>query len=358
MSWLGIEGHDQIAEKFRTCLRAGRLGSAFLFVGQEGIGKRSFALKLAQSLLCSQTSAPPLQPCGSCSDCVQAAAGSHPDLILISRPADRAFLPVELFIGDKQHRLREGLCAQIALRPFSGRRKVAIVDDADYLNQEGANCLLKTLEEPPAGSLLILVGTNPERQLPTIRSRCQVIHFRPLPAETCADLLLERQLATNRDEALQAARWGQGSLTAAQQWQQPELATFRHDLLHTLAQTDWEPPALAKEIQDFLDQAGKEAAPRRQRLRLAIDVAEQFYRAALRTLAGHPLVGDRELDAACRQLTSHWLGNAECAAACIERTQAARQHVDANANLATCVDAWLDDLSRIAVSGQPAAWPD
>ena len=76
--------------------------------------------------------------------------------------------------------MREGLCHDIALKPFRGGRKIAIIDDADYLNQEGANCLLKTLEEPPEKSVIILIGTSQQRQLPTIRSRCQIVRFAPL----------------------------------------------------------------------------------------------------------------------------------------------------------------------------------
>ena len=73
--------------------------------------------------------------------------------------------------------MREGLCHDISLKPYSGRRKVAVIDDADYLNQEGANALLKTLEEPPPKSLLILIGTSEQRQLPTIRSRCRRLRW-------------------------------------------------------------------------------------------------------------------------------------------------------------------------------------
>ena len=120
--------------------------------------------------------------------------GTHPDVHLLARPADKAFIPVELFIGDKEHRMREGLCYDISLKPYSGRRKVAIIDDADYFNKEGANCLLKTLEEPPPKSVLILIGTSEQRQLPTIRSRCQVVRFRPLAESDVAEILVEQGL--------------------------------------------------------------------------------------------------------------------------------------------------------------------
>ena len=150
MGWQGLQGHDAIVEQFRRSLAADRLGSTFLFVGPEGIGKRSFAIKLAQSLLCEAEQE--LDPCGSCTACTQVSAGTHPDVDFVAKPADKSTIPLELLIGNKDHRMREGLCARIAMKSACGGRKIAIIDDADYLSQECANCLLKTLEEPPPGS--------------------------------------------------------------------------------------------------------------------------------------------------------------------------------------------------------------
>ncbi len=172
-----------MVEQFRRALARGRLASSFLFAGPEGIGKRTFALKLAQAMLCTTRPEETLDPCGTCPSCVQVAAGTHPDLHLVGKPEDKSFIPLELLIGDREHRRREGLCHNIGLKPYLGGRKIAMIDDADYLNAEGANSLLKTLEEPPPRSVLILIGTSPAKQLPTIRSRCQLIRFRPLPIQ-------------------------------------------------------------------------------------------------------------------------------------------------------------------------------
>src|SRR5256885_12928292 len=180
MSWQSIRGHDRVVEKFRRGLAKGRLASTFLFVGPPGIGKRTFALKLAQALLCEKVVPEALAPCGECPSCRQVQSLNHPDIEIVTKPADNAFIPLEALIGDAEHRMRAGLCYNIALKPYSGRRKVAIIDDADYLNKEGANCLLKTLEEPPPQSVPILIGTSEQRQLPTIRSRCQIVRFQSL----------------------------------------------------------------------------------------------------------------------------------------------------------------------------------
>ncbi len=178
MAWQGILGHDEIAERFRHALAQDRLASTFLFVGPDGIGKRSFALRLAQTLLCETRDPALLDPCGHCTGCVQVLAGTHPDFLVVRRPTGKSFIPLGLLKGDEpDYPVRQSLLCSLAMRPFCGGRKVAIIDDADFLNVEGANCLLKTLEEPPPRSVLILIGTSADRQLPTIRSRAKWCGF-------------------------------------------------------------------------------------------------------------------------------------------------------------------------------------
>lgn len=349
MSWQGIEGHDDIVEQFRRSLLAGRLGSTFLFVGPEGIGKHTFALKLAQSLLCETSSIPPLEPCGHCSACAQVVAGTHPDLDVISKPAEKSSIPIDLLIGDKQHRLREGLCAHIAMKPARGGRKVAIIDDADCLNQEGANCLLKTLEEPPPGSVLILIGTSPQRQLPTIRSRCQIIRFQPLDTETCAGLLLRNGVEQDEGKIQRLAALSMGSLARAREWQDEELWEFRQSLLEDLAQSDWDSQMLSKSVSEFVDAAGKEAPKRRARLRQVLTVAARFYREAMRHATGATSTADEGMMKSVSEFVRH-CSSPEVAANCVERTHLARSHVDANANQSTNIEVWLDDLRQLLSS--------
>ena len=121
MPWDDILGHQQAIDRFRTSIQGGRLASTFLFVGKPGIGKATFAKKLAQALLCETNDEHLLDPCGHCPACQQATALSHPDLILISKPAEKTYIPVETFIGDREHRMREGMCYDISLKPFSRR---------------------------------------------------------------------------------------------------------------------------------------------------------------------------------------------------------------------------------------------
>ncbi len=206
MSWHSVRGHDRIVESLRRSLGQGRFPHALFFVGPEGIGKRTFARKLAQALLCETRGDDELDPCGVCPGCVQVAGSTHPDLIEAGCPEDKHELPISVI---------RDLCDWFSLKPARGRRKVAIVDDADDLNEEASNAFLKTLEEPPPGAVLILIGTSPEIQLETIVSRCQVVRFDPLPEPEIAALLLEQGITQDPAEAASLAALSEGSVSRA-----------------------------------------------------------------------------------------------------------------------------------------------
>ncbi|MCA9268456.1 MAG: hypothetical protein KDA41_08290 [Planctomycetales bacterium] len=338
MPWAELYEHEELVERFRMAARMRRLASTFLFVGPPGVGKRKFAMTLAQALLCEQNAEDCLDACGNCPSCVQAAAGTHPDLETISRPPDKASIPLELLIGDLEHRNREGLCHRIALKPMRGRRKVAIIDDADYLNAAGANCLLKTLEEPPPKSVIILISTGLQRQLPTIRSRSQIVRFRPLSAETVAALLLQHGLVEDAGEAQLLAEVSGGSLETAAAMRDPELRQFRRHLTQTLAGGDFDGAQLAGELTQFVDAAGKEAPARRARLQQAAGWAAEFYREAMATAVGA---------AGLTPGTATPLGP-DAALAGLDRSLDAMHQVEANANQSSLIEAWIDDLVQAA----------
>jgi DNA polymerase III subunit delta' len=346
MSWQGIDGHDEVVEQFRRALVRGRLASSFLFAGPAGIGKRTFALKLAQALLCQTRPEVSLDPCGTCPSCAQVVAGTHPDLDVVAKPDDKAFIPLERLIGDREHRRREGLCHNIAMKPCLGGRKIAVIDDADYLNAEGANSLLKTLEEPPPRSVLILIGTTPARQLPTIRSRCQLIRFRPLPVETVAALLVSNGFVADPSEAARLARYSEGSLQRALELADPELWSFRNALAAGLAEPAFDSVRLAQTVAAFVDEAGKEASARRARLRLAIAFAAEFYQQLLHAECGAAVSADTELQAHVGRAVERGLGRSGLTATRLDHCLDAAAQVDRNANQSTLIECWLDDLAR------------
>jgi DNA polymerase-3 subunit delta' len=274
------------------------------------------------------------------------AAGSHPDLATVEKPKDRSFLPLALLIGDKEHRGREGLCHHLALKPFMGGRKVAVIDDADYLNPEGANCLLKTLEEPPPRSVLILIGTSPAKQLPTIRSRCQLVRFRPLAAKTVAELLLSRGLVDDAGQARRLAEHAGGSVQRALELADPELWKFRGVLYGRLVSPMLDSLRAAREVALFVEGAGKQPAARRERLRRVVGFAAEFYRGLLRAQSGSAVEADAELDGFVEEARRNAPDDAELSAARLVRCLEAAEQIDRNANQATLIEAWLDDLAR------------
>jgi DNA polymerase III subunit delta' len=349
MAWQGIEGHDAIAAEFARAHARGRVAGTYLFIGPPGVGKGMFARRLAKALTCAAPRAG-LVACESCASCVQAEAGSHPDIDVVQKPEDKATIPIDLLIGDADHRMREGLCWRLLLKPAVGGRKVAVILDADQLAEEAANCLLKTLEEPPPEAVIILVGTALERQLPTIRSRCQIVRFRPLAADEIVRVLRGEPAARQLDgERLAAcAASAGGSLDRARQLLDDELMAFRAALFRILGTRPLRGVDLAREVLAVVDAAGKEAPPRRARLRTVLDSALDFFRAAIRQDA----TGQQPAEAALTAAVASWHGDGERAATCLAHTLDALDGIERNAYLPILVDAWtaLLEEPRLAQS--------
>ncbi len=345
MVWQGVLGHDEIVAWFRRALERGRLASSFLFVGPEGIGKRRFAFALAQTLLCSTRSEVLMDPCGRCPACLQVRSLSHPDLDYVCKPEDKSFLPLDLLVGDKERRGREGLCHRLSMKPFMGGRKVAIIDDADYLNPEGANSLLKTLEEPPPRSVLILIGTSPAKQLPTIRSRCQLIRFQPLDADIVTKILMDHGMVASTEDAQRLAQESKGSVRRANELADPSLWGIRSTIWEGLACPQIDCVGLSAEIIRFSEQGGREGAARRERLRQAISAAVEFYEGLLRRACFSPsFEGNRSGSKGAMQ-DQAGVANTDVIARCLERCLDAAEQVERNAYPATLIECWLDDLA-------------
>ncbi len=276
MSWQRVRGHESLVEAFDRVVRRGRLAHAYLFTGPPGVGKRLFAEELAKALLCEAPPGARLEACDRCPSCLQVAADTHPDFFVAGRPEDSLELPIEV--------VRE-LCRSFALKPARGRGKVAILDDADDLNDAAANCFLKTLEEPPPRSVLILLGTSADLQLPTILSRCQVVRFAPLPEAVVADLLRAQGV---EDAVLieRLARLSGGSPGQAMALADPALWEFRRTLLQGLTRSPCDSVGLAQAWTHFVEEAGKEAAGQRRRATLVLRLLIEFLHAALSLSVG------------------------------------------------------------------------
>jgi DNA polymerase-3 subunit delta' len=322
----------------RSNLRNGRFPHAFLFVGPEGVGKKTFARTLARALLCERNPASELDPCEQCPGCLQASAGTHPDLIEVGRPEDRQELPI---------RVIRDLCAEFGLKPARGRRKVAIVDDVDDMSDEAANAFLKTLEEPPAGAVLILIGTSANLQLETVVSRCQLVRFDPLPEAELAALLVHKGIASDARDASRLASRGEGSVSRAAGLADPELERFRRSLIDDLAAAQgFDPTAMAQRLAAFARQAGKEAAPQRRRVRLVVGELARLFRGVLWQTAGaeppSPDLADREAaQALARRLEP------EEVFVMIDRCLEADYHVERNLYMPLVLESLFHDLGKL-----------
>ena len=180
MGWESIRGQDAALDLLRRDLSSGQVAGAYLFYGPDGVGKASAARLFAQALQC--TGAAP--PCGSCAACEKVRANVHPDVVSIG--------PVAGSRSIKAESVREEVIWRAHQRPNEGMRQVFIIEDAHLLTRVSQNVLLKTLEEPGADTVLILVTPNLHTLLPTIVSRCRRLRFQALARADMATILEER----------------------------------------------------------------------------------------------------------------------------------------------------------------------
>ena len=202
-----ILGQDRVVAMLRQAITRNTLHHALLFVGPEAVGKRTTALALARHLLCR---AGGVDACGECTACIQAAAGTHPDLHRESFPRDDQGRTRER-MGIEQVRAMQ---VTLGSRALAGGKKIAIFEEAQTLTEEAQNAFLKTLEEPPGDALILLVAHNASALRPTVRSRCQRIAFSPLPPAIVEATLRDR-LGRSAEEAQLLAAYSEGSLTFA-----------------------------------------------------------------------------------------------------------------------------------------------
>jgi DNA polymerase-3 subunit delta' len=213
-----LTGNESVKSLLRKILEARRVPGAMLFIGEDGIGKKLFALEIAKALNCRTPQG--AEGCGRCPSCVRIAKlnypqssesddwkgiiwTDHPDVGMVAAP--KRVLLVE------QMRLIE---REANYRPYEGKARLFLIEDADKLNDASANALLKVLEEPPHTSHIVLLTSRPAMLLPTIRSRCQMIRFSPISAEEIEAHLLKNKIAS-AGEARMRARVARGSLGRA-----------------------------------------------------------------------------------------------------------------------------------------------
>ena len=191
-------GQEQVKQLLARALENRQLSHGYLFEGPVGLGKRKMAKELAAAILCPQEVA----PCGNCNACKQVEAGTHAEFRWIQGQEEgkEPVVSVDMI---------RSLIKDIYLKPYEGEYKVYVVPEADTMTVQAQNALLKTLEEPPDHSIIILATPEPERLLPTILSRCQRLVFRPVKRETIQSYLEETKKMT-ADKAATLAAFANG----------------------------------------------------------------------------------------------------------------------------------------------------
>lgn len=208
MALKDIIGQERAINILKGCIARERVPHALLFAGDEGIGKQLTAINFAKALICrnegddslfsfgaEQEPGTPdadlVDACDECPSCSKIESGNHPDFFFIGPEGDGGQITVAL--------IRE-LEEAFSYKSFEGSWKIAVIDNADRLNQSAANAFLRTLEEPPPQSVFILVSSRPDMIIATIRSRCQRINFSPLPLDAMSSLLEEKLQDSSHEE--------------------------------------------------------------------------------------------------------------------------------------------------------------
>ncbi len=255
-----VVGHERIRTILGRALERDRLPPALLLSGPEGVGKKTMALAAAQAALCEAAPAP--EPCGVCRTCRRVSGALepgrlqdareeadrhpgedewrnfrlHPDLVLVEgwrlTRTGRPRPEPEIRVGQVRD-----LVGEVAGAPFEARRRVFVVDDAHGMNESSQNALLKSLEEPPPRSHLILVTSRPQGLRQTIRSRCQTLRFGPLSRQAVAAFLAEQRGLPEQEARLRAAL-AAGSLGGALAFESEGYKASREGLLSFLERVE------------------------------------------------------------------------------------------------------------------------
>ncbi|MDI6802045.1 MAG: DNA polymerase III subunit delta' [Thermodesulfovibrionales bacterium] len=178
MAFKDIIGQDKAIRILTGTLKRNRVPSAMLFSGDSGIGKKIAARNYAKTINCLQLDG--FDCCDKCISCKKIDSETHPDVSVIVPDNDVITIDAIRKVGEA-----------LSLKPYEGGEKIVIIDDADVMNINAANAFLKTLEEPPPDSLIILVSSNPDKLPDTIRSRCMNVRFYPLSATGCKEVILK-----------------------------------------------------------------------------------------------------------------------------------------------------------------------
>jgi len=333
MTRLGdIVGHEHSVGILRRSLAEGRLHHSLLFSGPEAVGKRTVALSVAAALNCPHAAD---DACCSCASCQKVDKGIHPDVVFVT--LEKTVIPI-----DAVRRLRQ----EASYRPFEGARRVFIVDPADRMSTDAQNALLKTLEEPSAGSAIILVTARPMHLLPTTRSRCQSLAFGTLPAHVLAAELTRRR-GLDEESAQRTARIAEGRYGAALTLDLAEHDALRAEILEVLARLAETGPKdhVIPDAETF----GTDPESIGMRLAMLSGLARDML--LLCSGAGREALLHADIADELADLAGRLAGGPERAGRLIDRLRLASRDLERNVNRRLLVETLLFDLAAARAGG-------
>jgi DNA polymerase III subunit delta' len=227
VTFRAIAGNNRVIALLARSVVRERLPQSLIFGGPQGVGKARTALALAQTVNCQsqvRDGELAIDACGRCASCQRIARGIHPDVVTLA-PGESGSIKIEA--------VRDAIDT-LAYRPFEGRRRLVIIDDADALGASAQNALLKTLEEPGPSSLFVLVTSRPDALLPTVRSRCARLRFSRLTPGEVADVLVRDHGYTGED-AHAVAAVADGSIARALEARAADFTSARRAAEHVLS---------------------------------------------------------------------------------------------------------------------------
>lgn len=321
MTFDNIISHDRQKEVLRLALKNKRLAHAYLFEGPDGVGKKLIALALARALFCEAG-----EGCGDCAACRKVDHLNHPDLHILEAESSQIKI-------DQVRAIQK----ELALRPLEGDVKICLIEAAETMNPAASNALLKTLEEPQSGTLMILLSSRPEMLLDTIRSRCQRLRFNRLTRSRLTEIL-ENRLGLSEQDARIMAALTDGSFKKAFGDNRDLYLVQRKKLIKSII-------SLSNGSIFPLFELATKLSDEKEHITDILDIYQSFYRDILLLLHGRPESELVNIDM-CETLYSQ--ARTENVSGLIRKIEAldqARHHRQRNVNLQLAMEAMLMEIT-------------
>ncbi len=254
MPFTDILAQDHIIDHFQKAIKADHLSHAYIFTGQDGIGKTLLAKEFSKAIFCSEKED---DSCNLCNNCVRIENSNHPDIHWIEIEEKAKFLKIDN-IRDLQH--------SVKLSPLESSYKIFIIKEADRMNEEASNCLLKTLEEPPPNTIIILIANSLTPVKETIKSRCQIIRFHPIPVHIIEEQLIKR-FDADTSKVGWISRFSSGSLGNAFELLEDDFYEKNSDIVNRIGVSGIDNLLLAEEVIDNYLSSSETLEEKRQALR-------------------------------------------------------------------------------------------